>query len=399
MKTASSTSTRLSKQDTSTKLICAVRVFVCLLYASVATAEGENLDKGKGLYEFYCYQCHGYSGDARTTAASYLDPKPRDFTQTDPSRLTRQQMLAVVQQGLPATAMMSFARVLSDDEMAAVVDYIRATLMGSRPRGLAYHTAANGWEKHQRYKAAFEFASNTLRIDKQWKDLNPEQRVGKQLFLSACITCHEPRSIDDAPLQFEPRAVSYPRSTDTCVDCHAGRPRELLPFSTAEPNALTVNTKRESLLKKSGASPYLKHGRAKLSQKLSESELRGKELFLANCAFCHAADGSSRNWVGSFLEPRPRQLRPGQISSTKSSSYLRAAIRDGIAGTSMPAWRTVLQETQIADLIAFLLHGRRTPIEVDSPVVSTRVTAPPPRWTRQNLFPAASLPRTRQQRQ
>ena len=282
-------------------------------------------------------------------------------------------MLAAVQHGKPGTAMMSFTRVLSSDQMAAVVDYIRATLMASRPHGLVYHTAANGWENHQRYAAAFDFALGTLPIDTDWQDLSPKQRVGKKLFLSACITCHEPRRANNEPLRFEPRAVSYPRSTDTCVDCHAARPHELLPRSMAQRQALIDRQSQESLPKAFGASPYLNHSRPALRQSLSASELRGKELFLANCAFCHAADGSGKNWIGSFLEPRPRELRAGQISNSKSSSYLRAIILDGIAGTSMPGWKSVLTERETNDLVEFLAIDANHPVE---PVPRAAVQSP-----------------------
>ena len=363
MKAPSAQLTGRLKRDIATKWVRAACIFVFSLYTSATSAEENNLDQGKRLYEFYCYQCHAYSGNANTVAAAYLNPKPRDFTRAAPSRLAREQMLRAVQHGKPGTAMTSFARVLSSADMAAVVDYVRSNLMGSKRPELAYHTAANGWENHQRYEAAFEFALGTLPIDTAWEDLSPKQRVGKKLFLSACITCHEPHRVNTEPLRFEPRAVSYPRSTDTCVDCHVARPRELLPRSIAQPQALIDRESPESLPKAFGASPYLNHARPALGRNLSGSELRGKELFLANCAFCHAADGSSRNWIGSFLEPRPRELRAGQIFNTKSSSYLRAVIRDGIAGTSMPGWKNVLTERQTSDLVQFLAIDASHPVE------------------------------------
>jgi mono/diheme cytochrome c family protein len=39
-----------------------------------------NEKRGKALYERYCIFCHGPYGDGRGESASYLDPKPRDFT-------------------------------------------------------------------------------------------------------------------------------------------------------------------------------------------------------------------------------------------------------------------------------------------------------------------------------
>ncbi len=55
-------------------------------YVQADTTEknsGLNQDKHKrerAIYNFRCYFCHGYSGDAKTLASTYLKPQPRDFT-------------------------------------------------------------------------------------------------------------------------------------------------------------------------------------------------------------------------------------------------------------------------------------------------------------------------------
>ena len=47
----------------------------------------KDIEAGRSVYNFRCYFCHGYSGDARTLAAEFLSPPPRDFTDTDPEAL------------------------------------------------------------------------------------------------------------------------------------------------------------------------------------------------------------------------------------------------------------------------------------------------------------------------
>jgi cytochrome c oxidase cbb3-type subunit 3 len=76
-------------------------------------------------------------------------------------------------------------------------------------------------------------------------------------------------------------------------------------------------------------------------------------LFQDNCAFCHAADGTGRNWIGSFLDEHPRDLT-GARARTMSDDELRNVIREGVAGTSMPAWRHVLSEAQVFDIAAYV---------------------------------------------
>ena len=72
-------------------------------------------EAGRQIYNFRCYFCHGYSGDARTLAASMIEPAPRDFTRA--RDLDERRVLAALRQGIPGTAMASFDGTLSPREM------------------------------------------------------------------------------------------------------------------------------------------------------------------------------------------------------------------------------------------------------------------------------------------
>jgi cytochrome c oxidase cbb3-type subunit 3 len=82
-------------------------------------------------------------------------------------------------------------------------------------------------------------------------------------------------------------------------------------------------------------------------------EARGAKLFLDNCAFCHGGDGTGKNWIGSFLEPHPRDLT-GPAMQAMNRSRLKQVIRDGLPNTSMPAWKEVLSDADIKALIAYI---------------------------------------------
>lgn len=65
----------------------AVLTFVCMLWSVMGLAQEAhvgnlvgNAKPGKALYQRYCIYCHGPYGDGRGQSATYLDPKPRDFT-------------------------------------------------------------------------------------------------------------------------------------------------------------------------------------------------------------------------------------------------------------------------------------------------------------------------------
>lgn len=85
---------------------------------------------GHDLYLQHCAACHGESGDGKGIAARFLYPKPRDFrsgrfrlVSTDNSVPCREDLLAVLQRGMPGSAMPSWAH-LSDQERNLLVDEI-----------------------------------------------------------------------------------------------------------------------------------------------------------------------------------------------------------------------------------------------------------------------------------
>lgn len=313
-------------------------------------------DTGRALYEYYCYQCHGYAGDGATLAARYLQPPPRKFTALRRSERSRAQMIHSVRHGRPGTGMQSFARVLDEQQSAAVVDYIRNTFMDRGRLKTGYHTAANGWPDHTRHAAAFPFATGELRIDA--RDLTPAQESGRRLFLSACITCHEGRGDDAAPA-WAARVVSYPRNAGTCTPCHRSEVPSAMPDDARHRPAASL------------AAPTAR-------------QLRGRQLFVSNCAFCHAEDGSGGNWIGAFLEPHARDLTQASLRRQLTPEHLRRTILQGLPGTSMPAWRQVLSDADVEALMDYLSARHQWPRDsAPTLAVGHETRNPAPTWRRQ----------------
>jgi len=81
---------------------------------------------------------------------------------------------------------------------------------------------------------------------------------------------------------------------------------------------------------------------------------RGAELYQKTCAVCHGANGE-----GYKADQAPRLAQPEFLSSV-SDEYLREAIRNGRAGTTMSAWSVSrggpLTPADVEELIKFL-HG------------------------------------------
>ncbi len=301
------------------------------------------IERGRRIYNFRCYYCHGYSGDARTLAASWLTPKPLNFSSASLDVFGRDRMIHSVQFGRPGTAMMSFSSVLNTDEIAAVVDFVQQEFMIGKRVNTRYHTEENGWHDHQRYAAAFPFTSGEIPLDTPWEQLTPEQVEGKKLFMSTCVSCHDRARVNNPEVVWEERPVSYPRNQYSPGD-----------NVTPKIGSQSAATKSQSLDAITSASPYLIHDRAPVINNLTEAERRGEDLFQHNCAFCHAADGTARNWIGSFMQPHPRNLTQSAAMDNMTKTRLRTVIRDGLPDTSMPAWKSVLSEQQIQEVIAYV---------------------------------------------
>ena len=234
-------------------------------------------------------------------------------------------MIKSVTDGRMDTGMAGFSNTLTSEQIELVVDFIRQAFMGSDKLNTRYHTEGNGWPNHERYAIAFPFATGEIPLDTPLDQLSPEQQKGRELFMDSCITCHDRAKVEDEGIAWDPRAVSFPRSG----------------YSHRKPDAV------------SAATPYSIHDQAPVMQGLSAQEKQGAALYQANCAFCHAADGTGQNWIGAFLEPHPRNLTTMQ---GMTSDRLENVIRDGLPGTTMPAWRHVLNDEQVQAIAAYVLR-------------------------------------------
>ncbi len=306
-------------------------------------------ERGRDIYNYRCYFCHGYSGDAKTVASTYLSPPPRAFTATDPQRLSRDAMVEAVTNGKTGTAMMGFSSVLTADDIGAVVDFVRAEFMGGERKATRYHTAANGWPNHERYSAAFPFVGGELSLDVAVESLTPAQREGRKLYMSACITCHDRARDASAADIWNRRSISFPRGM-------------------YDHRAAEVENEVDAV---SGATPYAQHDVAPVSPAVARA--RGEQLFLDNCAFCHGADGTGKNWIGSFLQPHPRDFSSEEFRARITRDGLLDVIAQGLPGTTMPAWQNVLTAEE---LVAVADYVWVTWIEPQSTVPDRSQAAP-----------------------
>jgi len=83
-----------------------------------------------------------------------------------------------------------------------------------------------------------------------------------------------------------------------------------------------------------------------------ESATAGAEVFRNNCEVCHGTQGHGDGPAGASLDPAPKNLP--ELSTVVSDDYLFWRISTGKEGTSMVAWKGVLTEEQIWQVISFI---------------------------------------------
>lgn len=138
------------------------------------------LQRGRVVYAQNCMVCHGERGQGAPSASGLIPP--RDFT-TPRARaeLTRERMLAAVNNGRPNTAMAAFAKRLPASDINNVVDYIRAGLMLPASGGISGTNAHSGRQDQQAAEGmALPFANG----------LTGNMARGEKMYMANCATCH-----------------------------------------------------------------------------------------------------------------------------------------------------------------------------------------------------------------
>lgn len=113
-----------------------MRVFVSLVVFSFSfaltgsPALAADVDAGKQTYQAMCASCHGAEGKGDGPAGAALDPKPRDFTDSEWQKsVTDEHIAKVTKEGGQAAGlsplMPPWGQSLSDADVENVVAYVR----------------------------------------------------------------------------------------------------------------------------------------------------------------------------------------------------------------------------------------------------------------------------------
>jgi len=85
-------------------------------------------------------------------------------------------------------------------------------------------------------------------------------------------------------------------------------------------------------------------------------------VYMRRCAHCHGEDGDGLGPAAEFMYPKPRDFTLGSFKyktthaddEFPTDDDLRLTIREGLPGTSMPGWKTLLTDAEIDGLIKMI---------------------------------------------
>jgi mono/diheme cytochrome c family protein len=203
------------------------------LYIASGPVSSDEHGRARGLYREHCAHCHGVTGDGAGPTASFLNPYPRDYRmgvfkfKSTPKggKPTHEDLLDILTNGIPGTAMPSF-KVLPNNELEALVGYVRyLSIRGEMERELAYLTAELGAEerlldvmaaREDRSGQAASIRESAAGIVQKWidaeaaatpidapdptRDLVASIKHGRELFygpIANCVKCHGDSALGD----------------------------------------------------------------------------------------------------------------------------------------------------------------------------------------------------------
>jgi len=304
-----------------------------------------------------------------------MSPPPKDFTLQQTARsLTRERMIHAVSKGLPGTAMAGWENQLKQEEVEAVVDYIREFFMPpvgagdvSRGKKLYAYTCS---VCHGDDGRSAKWGSNLLRsrprdftTEASRRELSRERMLNsvthgvKDTPMAAFSGQLSADEITDV-VDYIRSAFMQPRAPSGISGTHAyGQPatKETITKAADFSDMGVVNRR---LLPKSEKTPVKSADMsAALPDNLQGNAETGHALYLQNCVQCHGIEGDGEGPRAYFIFPRPRNFKRENSRKRFNRPTLYQSIAKGKLGTEMPAWDTVLTPQQIADISEYVFQS------------------------------------------
>lgn len=181
--------------------------------------------KQLGLFRQHCAHCHGVTGDGAGPTAAFLNPQPRDyrrgifkFKSTEfVAKPTAADLKRILVDGIPGTAMPSFA-LLPGDQIDALVEYVKyLSVRGETERNMAFDLLIQDEDIEPTRAAVMETylqpvidswaaaEEAVIRPPERPETSTPDElaasiEAGRKLFFNKdaqCTKCHGPTGLGD----------------------------------------------------------------------------------------------------------------------------------------------------------------------------------------------------------
>lgn len=104
------------------------------ILAGLAAGAPRNPEQGRTIYEEHCLRCHGSHGRGDGPDAPFLSPRPASLISAGTSAKPDADLLAVITNGKPRTAMPAWKEGLTEEQRRDVLAYIRTLIrFGPKP--------------------------------------------------------------------------------------------------------------------------------------------------------------------------------------------------------------------------------------------------------------------------
>jgi mono/diheme cytochrome c family protein len=91
------------------------------------------VEQGRRIYETRCLDCHGPQGRGDGVKAPFLSPRPGNLVSAATAAKSDKDLLNVIANGRPRTAMPAWKDQLSEEEQRQVLRYIRSLVQFHHP--------------------------------------------------------------------------------------------------------------------------------------------------------------------------------------------------------------------------------------------------------------------------
>lgn len=316
-------------------------------------------DEAESLYLKNCAVCHGNEGDGRGRAGVNLQPPATSFVGFTH---TREAMIAAVADGKVGTAMVGYGRKFDPAEIASVVDFIRTRFMAVPVQKSIPDTSVG----HDLYTAHCAVCHGDKGNTAVWarNGLQPPPRdftapAAKQdLTLERMLTSVTYGRPGTAMMPFQGRldeaqisaVVTYVRSAFIEIDGEVAAPAVESGLPTPMPSPNERVTQAHPAIPK-----FELH--APMPKGLIGNAAQGRDFFMHNCFTCHGKNGDGKGPRAYFNRPPPRNFTSDESRQRFNRPQLFESISYGKPGSVMPAWATVLNQQQIADVGEFVFQS------------------------------------------